>query len=118
MCDIALKAIKESFAENPDSDEPLRVNSRMLSIWFNTMRTHAFQLKIERPEAWKELTPHMLRHSLNTNLRLVGFFDILVAEYMSCENQGFNAVQEGYTHIYAENLRSIGSSRYVFTKSN
>ncbi len=107
LCDIAFKAIKESFAENPDSDEPLRVNSRMLSIWFNTIRTHALQLKVERPEAWKELTPHVLRHSLNTNLRLAGVFDILVSEYMSWEHQGLNAVQEGYTHVYAENLKPV-----------
>jgi integrase len=107
LCDIALKALKEAFEENPNSNEPLRVSSRMLSIWFKTIRTHALQLKLERPEAWKELTPHVLRHSLNTNLRLSGVFDILVAEYLSWEHQGGNAVQEGYTHVYANNLRPV-----------
>ena len=107
LCDIALKALKEAFEENPHSNEPLRVSSRMLSIWFKTIRTHALQLDLERPEAWKELTPHVLRHSLNTNLRLAGVVDILVAEYLSWEHQGGNAVQEGYTHVYAENLRPV-----------
>lgn len=107
LCDIALDALKEAFKEKPESDEPLRVSSRMLTIWFNTIRTHALQLDLERPEAWKELTPHVLRHSLNTNLRLAGVFDILVAEYLSWEHQGGNAVQEGYTHVYAENLRPV-----------
>lgn len=106
LCDISLKAIKDAFSEGSGS-EPIRVSSRMLSIWFNTIRTHALQLDLERPEAWKELTPHVLRHSLNTNLRLSGVSDILVAEYMSWEHQGGNAVQEGYTHVYAENLRPV-----------
>ena len=73
LCDMALKAIKEAFAEGEGEGEaPVRVNSRTLSIWFNTIRTHALQLDLERPEAWEELTPHVLRHSLNTNLRLSG----------------------------------------------
>ena len=107
MCDIALKAIKESFDDNPNSDEPLRVSSRMVSIWFNTIRIHALQLKLQRSDVWKELTPHVLRHSLNTNLRLAGMYDMLVAEYLSWEHQLGNAVQEGYTHVYAENLKPI-----------
>ncbi len=107
LCDTALTALKEAFEEDHDSDEPLRISSRMLSIWFNTIRTHALALDLERPEAWKELTPHVLRHSLNTNLRLSGMYDILVAEYLSWEHQGMNAVQEGYTHVYANNLRPV-----------
>jgi len=106
LCDMALKAVKDAFAAGV-GEEPVRVNSRTLSIWFNTIRTHALKLDLKRPEAWKELTPHVLRHSLNTNLRLSGVSDILVAEYMSWEHQGVNAVQEGYTNVYAENLRPV-----------
>ena len=64
-------------------------------------------LNLERPESWKELPHHVLRLSLNNNLRLSSVFDILVAEYLSWEHQGGNAVQEGYTHVYANNLRPV-----------
>jgi len=107
LCDLALKAIKEEFEDNQGLSEPLRISSRMLSIWFKIIRTHALQLDLQRPEAWAELTPHVLRHSLNTNLRLAGLSDILISEYMSWEHQGTNAVQEGYTHLYAENLKPV-----------
>ncbi len=105
--EIALRALREEFEENERLNVPLRVTSRTLSLWFKAIRTHALQLDLQRPEAWAELTPHILRHSLNTNLRLAGMPDILVSEYMSWEHQGRNAVQEGYTHLYAENLRPI-----------
>ena len=62
----------------------------------------------ETPEAIKEMTPHILRHSLNTNLRINGSLpDLVIAEYLSWQHQPENAVQKGYTHLYAENLRPV-----------
>gem|GEM_PF-829874 len=51
-----------------------------------------------------QMTPHALRHSLNTNLRLAGMGDLLVAEYLSWQHQDTLAMQREYTHIYARNL--------------
>ena len=106
LSEFATKTLDEAFEEGK-GEAPIRVSSRMLSIWFKQIQTHALQLSLQRPEAWENLTPHVLRHSLNTNLRLSGLPDILVSEYMSWEHQGLNAVQEGYTHIYAENLKPV-----------
>ena len=54
---------------------------------------------------WESLTPHVLRHSLNTALRLSPVPNILVREYMSWEHQA--DVQDRYTHIYAKNLKPV-----------
>jgi len=54
---------------------------------------------------WEGLTPHVLRHSLNTALRLSPVPDILVREYMSWEHQ--TDIQDRYTHIYAKNLKPV-----------
>ena len=107
LCETVANVLREAFEEDPDSEEPLRITTPTLNTWFKTIRTHALALKLERPEAWKSMTPHVLRHSLNTNLRLAGVYDVLVAEYLSWEHQGMNAVQEGYTHVYANNLRPV-----------
>lgn len=58
-------------------------------------------------EAVAQLTAHKLRHSLNTNLMLAGVNPLLVRTYLSWEHQGANAVQAGYTHVYARNLLPV-----------
>lgn len=58
-------------------------------------------------EAVAQLTAHKLRHSLNTNLMLAGANPLLVRTYLSWEHQGSNAVQAGYTHVYARNLLPV-----------
>ncbi len=75
--------------------------------WIRAIGVHASLVEgIKMPDAWQKITPHMLRHSLNTMLRVAGLPDVLVAEYMSWEHQ-VNAVQQGYTHIYSTNLRPV-----------
>lgn len=65
----------------------------------------------ETPDAIKSMTPHILRHSLNTNLRLESRLpDLVVAEYLSWQHQPENSVQAGYTHLYAENLRPVADA--------
>jgi len=86
----------------------LGISSRTLSLWLRSVGQHAAALKeIEMPEAWLALTPHMLRHSLNTMLRISGLPDLLIAEFMSWEHQDLNKVQAGYTHLYAKNLQPV-----------
>ena len=58
-------------------------------------------------EAVVQMTAHKLRHSLNTNLMLAGVNPLLVRTYLSWEHQGANAVQAGYTHVYARNLLPV-----------
>lgn len=54
---------------------------------------------------WEGLTPHILRHSLATALRLSGLPEILVREYMSWEHQ--KDIQDAYTHAQARHLKPV-----------
>jgi integrase len=88
-------------------DEDITIGPRKLMQWIRAIGVHGSLIDgIKMPDAWQKITPHMLRHSLNTMLRIAGLPDVLVAEYMSWEHQ-VNAVQAGYTHIYSTNLRPV-----------
>lgn len=56
---------------------------------------------------WSQMTAHVLRHSMNTNLLVEGMNPVLVAEYLSWSHQTLIAVQQRYTHIYAKKLQNI-----------
>lgn len=58
-------------------------------------------------QVWKRLTPHLLRHSLNTNLLVEGCSDILTAEYLAWHHQDMIDMQRKYTHIKAKKLQSV-----------
>lgn len=61
-------------------------------------------------EMWKRMTPHTLRHSLNTNLLAEGLSPVLVAEYLSWHHQELIDMQMQYTHLVAKNLRPIATA--------
>lgn len=56
---------------------------------------------------WKRLTPHLLRHSLNTNLLVAGCTELMAAEYLSWFHQNAVDTQKLYTHIKAKKLQGV-----------
>lgn len=54
-----------------------------------------------------DITPHKLRHALNTRLIESGVNPLLVQEYFGWHHQDRNRIQEGYTHIYVKALLEV-----------
>jgi integrase len=112
MAGITKQIIEEQLKENSfgpifrqESGKP--INEKWVEFHFNNFREKAAEICKDNKEGWETLTPHILRHSLNTNLRVSGVPDFLICEYMSWKSQGVNAVQEGYSHAKAEQLRPV-----------
>jgi len=108
---IAQEALQRIFSTRVE----IGISSRLLATWMTAVGQHASELKgVRIPEAWTALTPHMLRHSINSMLRVSGLPDVLVSEYMSWAHQSLmqdptmdQSMQERYTHLYAENLQRV-----------
>ncbi|MCF7944643.1 MAG: tyrosine-type recombinase/integrase [Spirochaetia bacterium] len=103
------KALKRIFAERNSID----IYSRSLYLWIRNIGVKAsLRKKIQRPEAWAAVSPHILRHSLTTMLRVSGLSDVLIAEYLSWVHQDQSLLSSidmlnNYTQINAENLRAV-----------
>ena len=61
----------------------------------------------ENKDVWAKLTPHILRHSANTNLLVSGANPVLVAEYLAWKHQELMDMQRLYTHVIAMRLVSV-----------
>lgn len=103
LADIALTAMK---VLKPDRDGRLLNRSKH---WINKqIEQWKVVGKLVAPEVdWQKVTPHALRHSLNTNLIVNGCNPVIVSEYLSWEHQSITAIQKRYTHIYASNTAEI-----------
>lgn len=86
------------------------ITRRKIDDFFARLKCYAPQIKeMEAPELFKEITPHILRHSLNTALLIEGINEIMIQEYFAWKHQD-NTVQEGYTHLYARNLIPVAEA--------
>ena len=56
-----------------------------------------------------EITCHVLRHSLNTALKLIGCPEIMLDQWFGW-SEGRKTMQSRYTHIYAKNLKPIANT--------
>ena len=81
---------------------------------YNCITTDLMKLRValatedkENAVIWKSLTPHMLRHSANTNLLVAGASPVLVAEYLAWKHQELVDMQRRYTHMVAMNLKPV-----------
>lgn len=81
---------------------------------YNRITTDLMKLRValatedkENAVIWKSLTPHMLRHSANTNLLVAGASPVLVAEYLAWKHQELVDMQRRYTHMVAMNLKPV-----------
>ena len=64
----------------------------------------------EDKEEISTITPHILRHSLNTNLLANEVSPVLVAYYLSWQHQALLDMQERYTHLQAKKLIAVSDS--------
>ncbi len=103
MPQIAQDPLRRIFQSNMS----IPISSRKLYTWVKIIGQHASLLTdVTKPEAWRAITPHMLRHSLNTMLRMTDVPEVATREFMSWTHQD-PSIQDAYTHIYAENLRPV-----------
>lgn len=106
---IAKEALQRIFSDRM----AIGISTRTLRLWMTAIGEHAANLDgVKMPEAWKAITPHTMRHSLNSLLLVAGMSPVLVAEYMSWEHQLMMqdqsaSVQKRYTHLYAKNLKPV-----------
>lgn len=101
---IAKSALQRLFSERAS----LGIGPKELARLVRMVGEHASNVETKMPDVWETLTPHVMRHSLNTMLLVSGLSPLLVAEYMSWEHQ-VHATQSGYTHFYAENLKPVAN---------
>lgn len=106
---IARKAIENRIDKSSNNLLFPFINSRKITIWFKYFRA---QLGLNSTllvdtSFIKDVSSHAFRHSLNTNLRVTGLADILIAEYLSWEHQSDIEVQQIYTHIMPIHLIKI-----------
>lgn len=108
IADITCKAIEPYLnPENPyDLLFPNITRSGLLRCFDMIRATAPAMLDLIAPEAVQEISPHILRHSLNTELVLTNLNNLLVQEYLSWHHQDLGT-QEGYTHIYARNMKPV-----------
>ena len=55
----------------------------------------------------KVLSPHSLRHSLNSNLLRAGCNEAKIGSYMGWKPNKLTKTQQGYTEFRAEDLRDV-----------
>lgn len=76
-----------------------------LKNWFKAAKLVMSDLPLIEPEICLKITPHVMRHSLYTNLCTTGANRDLANEYLSWAHQ--EGVSDRYLHIKAKHLESI-----------
>jgi len=67
-----------------------------------------FRAALSNAEIKKDISPHCLRHSLNSNLLLAGVSPFLIQHYLGwSKDSSLTKVQEDYTHVKAEHLHPV-----------
>ena len=75
---------------------------------FDSLKATLNGVDKEHEEYWHDLTPHILRHSFNTNLLVSGVNVNLVAEYLGWKHQGsLLDMQHRYTHFITRHLKPV-----------
>jgi Site-specific recombinase XerD len=76
------------------------------TIWTSIRRT-AIASCPDDASLWSQATPHIMRHSLNSNLLGAGVNHILVASYLSWMSKEVDDIQRRYTHIITDDLLPV-----------
>ena len=87
-----------------DEDFVLPISNSVWTDMFTYVRGHSPLLP---STALNCLTPHKLRHALNTMLVEEDVNPTLIQEYLAWYHQDRNKVQSGYTHIYIKALLTV-----------
>jgi len=110
---IPLAKITREVLENRKPDKIGRLfplSHSMVGNLFTAIRMAAMANDPINADMWSKLNPHLLRHSLNTNLLVDGQKPINVAEYLAWHHQELLTMQQRYTHLVAMNLKSIADA--------
>jgi site-specific recombinase XerD len=83
------------------------MSQSMVGNLFTAIRLSAMANDKDDPELWSSLNPHLLRHSINTNLLVAGVSPLSVAEYLAWHHQELLSMQQRYTHLVAMNLKAV-----------
>lgn len=106
--DLAYKALEPYL--RTDGERVFDINQSQFKTMFRRLKQNAKDdgIKWEDKEAFDMLTPHKLRHALNTNLltcEAEGVDSLKIAEFLSWEHQDdLKKVQRRYTHMVASRL--------------
>ncbi len=93
---------------DPDKDgRYFHNNRRWADDSFIRMKLAACSVLHDDTAAIMSLTPHILRHSLNTNLLAAETSPVLVAYYLAWAHQTLIDMQERYTHLQAMKLSAV-----------
>ncbi len=77
---------------------------------FDSLKATLNGVDKKHEEYWHDLTPHILRHSFNTNLLVSGVNVNLIAEYLGWKHQGsLLDMQHRYTHFITRHLVPVAS---------
>lgn len=110
LADITYEALKPLL--KPDRPDELifpTLTRQGIGLCFNRIRAISSSLDLIAPNDVASISPHILRHSLNTELVLSNVNNLLVQEYLSWHHQDLGT-QEVYTHIYARNLLPVSNA--------
>lgn len=106
ISDITLQIIK-SLKPYPNGRYFYRSSAWVQKV-FDNLKATLNGLDKEHEDFWCDLTPHVLRHSFNTNLLVAGVNDNLIAEYLGWQHQGkLLDIQHRYTHFITKHLRPV-----------
>lgn len=82
-------------------------NARLGNTWWKKN----FNAALERAGIEKQVTPHCLRHSLNSHLLVNGVSPFLIQKYLGwSRDNSLTKTQEGYTHVMPEHLRLVSEA--------
>lgn len=85
-------------------------NQGSVTFQMQVLKGSLCSLDPDNKKIWSTLTPHVLRHSANTNLLVAGCSPVLVAEYLAWKHQELVDMQRRYTHMIAMNLKPIADA--------
>ena len=100
LSNLALSALPEQECELMFH----RYSNRLGNTWWKKN----FQAAMERSGIEKHITPHCLRHTLNSQLLLAGISPFIIQYYLGwSRSSDLTKTQEGYTHVLEEHLQPV-----------
>ncbi len=109
LSDLTMK-ILQSVKPNKRNGRYFYIHRQRVQYDFMKIKVAAMAADPENRDLWENLSPHVLRHSLNTNLLISGLSPVLVAEYLSWHHQELLDMQKRYTHLVVQNLKPIATA--------
>lgn len=108
---LAMDAIRDLQIETGKSGRLFYKNGCWVQQVFDFVRARLKSIDpINFDSIWAKMTAHVLRHSCNTNLLIVGCNKMLVSTYLAWEHLDINTMQARYTHILGKSLQVVADT--------